>query len=147
MSSGPHPSSGGKEGSMHIKYKLEDGRVIYPEVSPELAEFILRNDREIANLERRERYHAPYHIEALVFEGEEFADHMTPEDIVIRKEELKEFYESLSFLTETQFRRLLMKAEHMSFRDIAEVEGVSVNAVMDSFLAIRRKMEKFKNYF
>jgi hypothetical protein len=98
---------------MHIKYKPEDGSVIYPEISPELAEFIMENDREIANLERRERYHAPYHFEILKFEGEEFVDHMIPEDIVIRREELKAFYEFLSFLTATQLHRLLMKAERI----------------------------------
>ena len=76
---------------MYIKYKVADGSTHMVPVEPEVAEFILKNDREIANADRRERYHAPYHIEALDYEGMEFADLETPEDILIRKEEIDPF--------------------------------------------------------
>lgn len=132
---------------MYIKYKLEDGRVIYPEVSPELAEFILKSDREIANADRRERYHAPYHIEALDYEGMEFADLETPEDILIRKEEHEWLEGFQRLLTGTQLRRLSMKAEGMNLHQIAAAEDTTVNAVLGSLKEVMKKAEKYKKNF
>lgn len=52
--SGLHPSSGGKEGTMHIRYRLENGFAPLVPVTPETVEYILRNDREMANADRKE---------------------------------------------------------------------------------------------
>ena len=142
MHSGPHPSSGGKEGNMHIKYRLENGTAPLVPAIPETVGYILRNDREMANAERRERYHAPYHIEAMAYEGMKFAYLETPEDIIIRKEENERLYGFLWSLTPTQRRRLLMKAEGKSLRYIAAVEGTTVNAVRDSLKEVMRRAEK-----
>ena len=54
---------------MFINYRLADGTFALVEVNDETAAYILQNDREIANADRRERYHAPYHIEAMKYEG------------------------------------------------------------------------------
>lgn len=132
---------------MHIPYKLADGSVVLVELKPDVAAFILANDREIANADRRERYHTPYHIDALEYEGEDYAVHETPEDILIRKEEKEHLDDMLSCLTDTQFQRLTMKAEGMTLREIAEAEGTSVNAVRDSLLQIRKKLEKYRDDF
>jgi len=132
---------------MYIPYKLADGSVVLVEVTPEIAEFILMNDREIANADRRERYHSPYHIEALEYEGGDYADSDTPEDILSRQEEKEHLDDMLSFLTDAQFRRLTMKAEGMTLRQIAEAEDTSVNAVRDSLLQVRKKLEKYRDDF
>lgn len=132
---------------MYIPYKLADGSVVLVEVTPETAEFILKNDREIANADRRERYHAPYHIEALEYEGKDYADPDTPEDILLRQEEKERIDDMLSCLTDTQLQRLTMKAKGMTLRQIAEAEGTSVNAVRDSLLQIRKKLEKYRKKF
>ena len=133
--------------NMYINYRLADGSVVLVEVTPETAEFILRNDREIANSNRKERYHAPYHLEALEYEGADYADPETPEDTVIRKEQAEKLNEILSLLTDTQLRRLSMKAEGMSLRQIAAAEETSVNAVRESLEAVKKKLEKHQNSF
>ena len=127
---------------MHIKYRLENGFAPLVPVTPETVEYILRNDREMANADRKERYHTPYHIEAMDYEGVEFADLETPEDILIRKEENEWLYGFLGTLTPTQRRRQVMKAEGRSLHFIASVEGTTVNAVRDSLMEVRRKAEK-----
>ena len=127
---------------MYINYRLANGSVVLAEVTPEVAQFILRNDKEMANADRRERYHAPYHIEALKYEGEEYAYSESPETVYIRKEESRRLYDSLSFLTDAQLRRLFMKAEGMTLREIAAVECTSVNAVRDSLLQAKKKLGK-----
>lgn len=45
------------------------------------------NRKEIQNAERRHRYHVPYSIDAMEYEVESLAYHMTPEEIYIKKEE------------------------------------------------------------
>ncbi len=132
---------------MFINYKLADGSVVLVEVTPETAEFILRNDREIANADRKERYHTPYHLEALEYEGTDYADPETPEDVLIRQEEKEQLTDSLKLLTDTQLRRLSMKAEGMSLRQIAAAEDTSVNAVKESLEAAKKKLEAFRDLF
>ena len=60
--SGSHPSSGGKGGTMFIRYKLEDGAAPLVPVKPETVEYILRNDHVMVNADRRERYRTSYYI-------------------------------------------------------------------------------------
>ena len=72
---------------MFINYRLADGTLALVEVNDETAAYILQNDREFANADRRERYHAPYHLEAMHYEGSTLAYRDTPERIVLRREE------------------------------------------------------------
>ena len=132
---------------MYIPYKLADGSVVLVELKPDVAEFILKNDREMVNADRKERDHVKYHLEALEYEGMEYADPDTPEDILIRQEEKEQLDDMLSCLTDTQLQRLTMKAEGMTLRQIAEAEGTNVNAVRDSLLQVRKKLEKYRDEF
>lgn len=127
---------------MFINYRLANGSTVLVEVNKETARYILENDREMANADRRERYHAPYHLEVLDYEGDSVAYHDTPECILIRKEEQEHINDTLSFLTDMQLRRLTMKAEGMTLREIAALEGTSVRAVWDSLDAARKKFLK-----
>ena len=132
---------------MFIPYKLADGTTVMVEVTEETAAFILENDREMANAERRERYHCPYHLEAMTYEGDSVAYHETPEEIVIREESRKEFASALTMLTDAQFRKLLIKADGLTLREIAEREYKTVNAVVKSLSAAKKKLEKYRNFF
>ena len=132
---------------MFIPYKLADGSTVMVEVTEETAAFILENDREMANAERRERYHCPYHLEAMTYEGESVAYRETPEEIVIRDEKRKEVSDALSAPTDAQYRRLLMKADGMTLREIAERERTTVNAVVKSLRLAKKKLERFRNFF
>lgn len=127
---------------MFINYKLADGTTALVEVTEEVADFIINDDRLTSNADRRERYHCPYHIDALEFEGMEYAYHETPEQILIRKEDTEHTRETLSFLTDTQLRRLQMKADGMTVREIADAEGTTPNAVMDSLRSARKKFKE-----
>ena len=112
---------------MFINYRLADGNTALVEVTEEVAEFILEDDRLTANADCRERYHCPYRIEAMDYEGDSLAYRLTPEEIYIRKETQLEHSKALSLLTDTQLRRLLMKAEGMTYRQIAELERANIN--------------------
>ena len=126
---------------MFINYKLADGNTALVEVTEEVAEFILEDDRLTANADRRERYHCPWHLEAMEYEGDSLAYHLTPEQIYIRKETQLEHSEALAQLTDTQLRRLLMRADGLTYREIAELEGTNVNAVRDSLESARKKLK------
>ena len=81
------------------------------------------------------------------YEGETIAYRLTPEEILIRKENREEIADALSVLTDVQYRRLLMKADEMTLRQIARAEGTSVNAVRDSLLQARRKLAYLEELF
>lgn len=100
------------------------------------------NRKEIQNAERRHRYHVPYSLDAMEYEGESLAYHLTPEEIYIQKEKEQHVNETLIYLTDVQVRKIEMKAEGMTLRQIAEAEGTSVNAVRES---IESAKKKFKN--
>ncbi len=127
---------------MFINYRLADGSTVLVEVTEETAAYILENDREIANADRRQRYHCPYHIEAMGYEGDSLAYHLTPEEIVIRRETQAELDDALTCLTDAQLRRLTMKADGMTLRQIASAEDTTVNAVRESLEAAKKKIRK-----
>ena len=127
---------------MFINYRLEDGSTVLVEVTEETAAYILENDREMANADRKERYHCPYHIEAMEYEGDSLAYRLTPEEVFARKEKQRHINDTLSCLTDVQLRRLTMKADGMTLREIAAVEGTTVNAVRESLEAAKKKFKK-----
>ena len=129
---------------MFIPYKLADGSTVMVEVTEETAAYILKSDRELANAERRERYRCPYSLNAMPYEGETVAYRETPEEILIREEEREEIADALTILTDAQYRRLLMKADGMTLREIARIEGVSVRAVRASLMLARKKLEDLR---
>ena len=113
-----------------------------PDALKEIRDFLNENARLIQNAERRERYHTPYHLEALDYESGSVAYHDTPERIVIRKEEAEHIRATLSLLTETQRRRLLMLDEGMTLREIADADGTAVSSVKESLDAARKKFRE-----
>ena len=127
---------------MFINYRLEDGSTVLVEVTEETAAYILENDREMANADRKERYHCPYHIEAMEYEGDSLAYRLTPEEVFARKEKQRHINDTLSCLTDVQLRRLTMKADGMTLREIAAAEGATVNAVRESLEAAKKKFKK-----
>ena len=110
-------------------------------------EFLNRNAREIQNAERRERYHTPYHLEALVYEGKEYASDMDVEEQIIRQETERgadDFFRSV--LTEVQYRRLMLLKDGMSIREIARQEEANYKSVRESLESAVKKIKKvFEN--
>ncbi|MCR4615500.1 MAG: hypothetical protein K5756_05065 [Clostridiales bacterium] len=114
-----------------------------PDTLREVLDFLNENARLIRNAERRERYHAVYHFEAMDYENSSVVYYDTPEHIVIRNEEMMRVNETIALLTETQLRRLTMQVDGFTLREIAETEGIAVNAVKESLDAAKKKFQKF----
>lgn len=129
---------------MKINYKFADGTIAEVEVSEDIGTFIVDSRRLEDNLERKERYHT-YSLDAIVYEGEEYAAEETPESECLRAELNKQLQKALSTLTDTQKRRLLMAAEGLSYREIARREGVSDHKKIIKSIEAARK--KIKNSF
>ncbi len=136
---------------MKIIYKFADGSVSEIEVEEEVGQAIIVSRREEENYERKMRYHCPISIDKLEYEGMQFADPDTPMSILERKIEeeqqkaLNDYV--MSHLTETQRRRILMVADGMTTREIAEIEGVAQQVVSKSIIATRKKAAKLKEEF
>ena len=112
------------------------------EISGEWADVLLELDKsEEANCKKETRRHIS--LDAIDFEGEEFAAAADAEAILLEKETEKEVTEMLSSLTETQKRRAEMRLEGMTYREIARLEGVNVKAIEKSILAGRKKFSLF----
>ena len=77
---------------MFIKYDYTaDGKPIMVEDTEEVAEFLREDKRLTENAERKERYHCPYSIDALEYEGCEYYYRDTPEQIVRAMREIASF--------------------------------------------------------
>ena len=127
---------------MFIEYELADGTIALVEVDEETAAFLQANDREMQNAERREHYHAPYHLEALDYEGDAYAYHETPERLYIRRENRERLLQAVDLLTPTQWRRLEMLMDGMSIRQIAVAEEADYASVYESIQAAKKKIKK-----
>ena len=99
--------------------------------------------KEIQSEDRRQRYNAPYHIEALDYEGEEYA---SPEDVAEKAADSAEekcIYDWLRInLTAVQYRRFRLFMDGMSIREIARLEGADYSSVQESIKAARKKLLK-----
>ena len=128
---------------MFIKYDCTaDGKPIMVEVTEEVAEFLREDKRVTGNADRRERDHCEFHMDAMDYEGEAFAYHETPEQILLRKERDMALWKAMEVLSDTQFRRLILYADGMSFREIAALEGKDFSSVAESINAAKKKVRK-----
>ncbi len=127
---------------MKIKYKFVDGTVSEVEVEDSIGGFIVGDRRREGNLARKEGYHC-YSLDAVEFEGMDFAAEGTPETILATLEEDRRVYEAFHKLSEVQQKRLLMLAGGMSIREIARQEGTNFRTVHESVEAGRKKFKKF----
>jgi sigma-70, region 4 len=97
------------------------------------------------------RYHCPVSIDRLEYEGLEFADQDTPMSILekeIEEQEQKELIDYvMSQLTETQRRRIQMKADGLTLEEIAEIEGVHFTTIDESIKAAKKKANKLREKY
>ena len=127
---------------MKIKYEFADGTVSEVEVEESIGAFIVEDRRREGNLTRKEGYHC-YSLDAVEFEGMDFAAEGTPETILAALEEDGRVYEAFCKLSEVQQKRLLMLAGGMSIREIARKEGTNFRTVHESVESGRKKFKKF----
>ena len=107
----------------------------------EIGNYITASRREECNLARKERYHC-YSLDAIDYEGPEYATDTTPETDLIREEDVARINTALDKLSETKKRRLLMLADGLSVNEIARIEGVAPNAAWKSTEGSRKKFKK-----
>lgn len=127
---------------MKIQWNFADGTKSEVEVNEELGEFITASRREESNLDRKERYHC-YSLDAILFEGQEYGDHNTPDTAMESAEKRQRIAAALAKLSETQQRRLLMLADGLSVREIARRENKDFKSVYASIESARKKFAKF----
>ena len=136
---------------MFIEYKLEDGSVAIVEATEDVAAFMSEEHRTTENKNRKERYYAPYSIDALIYEGMDYADTDTPETIYLGYEEEDEderMEKYLSVLSKVQRRRVEMRLEGKTIAEIARIENKDESSVRESIeSAGKRLQKKFPNIF
>jgi DNA-binding CsgD family transcriptional regulator len=126
---------------MKIQWKFADGTTSEVEVNEEIGNYITASRREESNLARKERYHC-YSLDAIDYEGPEYATGTTPETDLIRGEDAARINTALDKLSETQKRRLLMLADGLSVNEIARIEDVAPNAAWKSIEGAKKKFKK-----
>ncbi len=124
---------------MKIKYEFADGTVSEVEVEESIGAVIIESRRLEDNLARKERYHC-YSLDAVDFEGSEYASKDTPESLLEQTADKWHFKRLLEELPEVQRRRLLLYVQGKSMREVARLEGVDHKAV-------KKSIEAAKKYF
>lgn len=136
---------------MKIIYKFADGTISEVEIEEEVGQAIIVSRRGEENYERKMRYHCPVSIDKLEYEGMQFADPNTPMSILekeIKEEQQKALNDYvMNHLTETQRRRIRMKADGLTLEEIAEIEGVSFQSVDESIKAAQKKAIKLREKY
>ena len=128
---------------MKIIYQFADGTKSEVEVDEALGEYITASRRQEENYERKMRYHCPFSIDKLLFEGLDFADQDTPDTLYTNKEEENRVAQFLATLTEVQRRRVKMLMEGMSLSDVARAEGASWMSVKETLKQVQKKFQTF----
>ena len=126
---------------MKIQWKFADGTTSEVDVNEEIGNYVTASRREESNLARKERYHC-YSLDAIDYEGLEYATDITPETELIREEDTARIDAALDKLSETQKRRLLMYADGLSANEIARIENVAPNAAWKSIEGAKKKFKK-----
>lgn len=106
-------------------------------------EYLNESKRLIENADARERYHTPYRIEGLNYEGEEYAskkDEYEEAELEAEESIIDEWLQQN--LTELQYRRFKLLMEGLSIRDVARSEGIDYSSANESINAARKKLKK-----
>ena len=113
------------------------------EISEEWAAVLREMDREEeANRKKQTRRHIS--LDAVDYEGEEFAEDGDAETALLEKESDRVVEGILSSLTDVQRRRVELRMEGRTFREIGMLEGINFRRVEKS---VNQAREKMKDYF
>ncbi len=128
-----------------ITYKIANGNRICVEVSTPVKELLEQSDRQIRSQRRQDRRHLDYmdFIDSL---SDAAMNHPQADaaDLVIRMESYRQLYIAINQLSEAQRRRLLLHfADNLTYRQIADLEGVNQTAISH---AIKRALIQLQKY-
>lgn len=127
---------------MEIVYKFNDGTVSKVEVDEEIGKFILASRKEEHANNEKNRSHC-ISLDALKYEGSEYASKETVETGLIDRSRREQLYEVIEKLTDVQKRRLEMLLDGHSLREIARQEGVNLSKIQKSVAQIQKKFMNF----
>ena len=146
---------------MKIKYKDYYNGIVTvdipddtpPELVDEVLAFFKEDYRHQYNMHRRDnRGRKLESLDAFVYEPAATTDycsreyHMTPEEILLLKEDDARGMERLNVLTEKQRERILMLMYGFTIQDIARIEGKDHSTIAESIEAAKKKLKKsFEN--
>ena len=127
-----------------IIYKLANGKRISLDVSITVKELLEQTDRQIRSQRRQDKRRLDF-VESV---DELDTLHTPPQediaDLVIRMDSYKQLYAAIEKLSEVQRRRLLLYFVHnLTYRQIAELEGVNYTAIGHT---IKRALKQLKEY-
>ena len=136
------PFRGGKEKKMaKYRYGFVDGTEEI-EINEEWAAVLREMDREEeANRKKQTRRHIS--LDVVDFEGEAFAAPGDAETALLEKESEEKVEKLLSRLTETQRRRVEMRMEGRTYREIGMLEGINFRRAEKSVNQAREIMKDF----
>ena len=99
--------------------------------------------KEIQGEDRRQRYNAPFHIEALIYEGDDYASGEDVAEDAANADEENRIDELLrNNLTPAQYRRFKMYMDGMSIREISRIEDANYSSVHESIESAKKKLRK-----
>lgn len=127
---------------MEIVYKFNDGTVSKVEVDEEIGKFILASRKEEHANNEKNRSHC-ISLDALKYEGSEYASKETVETVLIDRSRREQLYEVIEKLTDVQKRRLEMLLDGHSLREIARQEGVNLSKIQKSVAQIQKNFMNF----
>ena len=128
-----------------ITYKTANGMRICVEVSTSVKELLEQSDRQIRSQRRQDRRHLDYmdFIDGLTDVAVNYPQEDAA-DLLIRMESYRQLYAAVNRLSTTQRRRLLLHfSDNLSYRQIADLEGVNQSAVGYS---IKRALQQLYKY-
>ena len=128
---------------MKIIYQFSDGTKSEVEVDEALGNYITASRRKEENYERKMRYHCPFSIDKLLYEGLDFADQDTPDTLYTNKYEESRVAQFLATLTDVQRRRVEMLMDGMTISDVARAEGASWTSVKETLKQVQKKYQTF----
>lgn len=126
---------------MKLTYKSVTREVTEIEVCEYYGNLVIDSRREEESGNRKYRRHN-LSLDAITYEGLEYADPDNPETILLKKELSEKIGESFLTLTEIQQRRMIMLAGGMSLREIARREGVDIKTIRESIEGAQKKFKK-----
>lgn len=128
---------------MKVKYNFVNGDCIELEVEEKFGKYIENSRKRESNKARHYR-RKNISLEGVVYEGREFSSNDTYFDDMEEKAQRDRIKEIFAELTETQRRRCIQLASGKSMQQIAKEEGVFVQSVHESIVAVRKKLQKYR---
>jgi len=128
-----------------MTYKTANGNKICVEVSTPVKELLEQSDRQIRSQRRQDRRHLDYmdFIDGLT-DAAMNDPQVDAADFLITMESYRQLYAAVNKLPEAQRRRLLLHfMDNLTYRQIADLEGVNPFAVSHS---IKRALIQLQKY-